>query len=93
MTTEKLRDCPFCGSKDVMKSLGVGLKWTVGCNNCGCRTKECTHSIDAVTSWNRRADDPAEEFDIEGCRERAQEFADNLAASMPGMFALKDVPF
>ena len=61
MTTEKLRDCPFCGSRNVGKHLGVGLMWTVGCDDCGSRTKECTYSIDAVTSWNRRAGDPAEE--------------------------------
>ena len=58
--TENLKTCPFCGSKDVTKSLGIGLKWTAGCNNCGCRTRECTHSIDAVNSWNRRAADQEE---------------------------------
>ena len=57
---EPLKNCPFCGSKDVTKSLGVGMKWTVGCNNCGCRTRECTHSIDAEDSWNRRVNDDCE---------------------------------
>ena len=58
--TENLNPCPFCGSKDVRRYLTIGMKWVAGCDACGCRTRECTHSIDAVNSWNRRADDQEE---------------------------------
>lgn len=51
------KNCPFCGSNDIHKSLMPGMTWVVGCNNCGCRTQEYTHSVDAEDSWNRRAGD------------------------------------
>ena len=60
---DKLRECPFCGSKDVSKRLTPGLAWAVGCDNCGCRTREYISSLDAETAWDRRADSKPEESD------------------------------
>ena len=51
---KELKNCPFCGSDNITKSLLPGLNWVVGCNNCGCRTPEYSHSCDAVSTWNRR---------------------------------------
>ncbi len=50
-----LSDCPFCGSSNVTTIMSIGIKWVVGCNNCGCRTSEYGFSGDAVSAWNRRA--------------------------------------
>ena len=55
-TTDE-KNCPFCGSNDVRRYLGVGLKWIIGCNNCGSRTKEFDSALEANTAWNRRACD------------------------------------
>ena len=52
--SEELKSCPFCGSKDITKNLSVGLVWIIGCNSCGCRTREHSYRIDAVNAWNRR---------------------------------------
>ena len=49
-----LEACPFCGSGKVTKNLSIGMKWQVGCNDCGCRTAEYNHSCDAVNAWNKR---------------------------------------
>lgn len=58
--SDKLRECPFCGSKETMLSLSVGMKWLAGCNRCGCRTGEYNYSLDASGAWNRRAADQEE---------------------------------
>ena len=57
MGHNELKSCPFCGSKDVMRHLGVGLKWIIGCNTCGSRTKEFDSVLEATTAWDRRACD------------------------------------
>ena len=51
------KSCPFCGGHNVKKNLVLGLKWIVGCDDCGCRTAEYDYSVDAVCAWNRRASD------------------------------------
>ena len=68
MMTKKLKDCPFCGSSDITQVLTVGLRWIIGCNNCGVRTREYTSSLEAVTAWNRRPDDcdQVDSLNIEG---------------------------
>ena len=53
-----LECCPFCGSKSVQKALLPGFSWVIGCNDCGCRTKEYISSLDAAAAWNRRVVDP-----------------------------------
>lgn len=57
-----LKNCPFCGSKDVRKYLTIGMKWITGCNNCGARTAEFDYSLDAVSSWDRRPEQDIQEL-------------------------------
>ena len=57
--TEKLKPCPFCGSKSVSKKTGVvaGLRMFL-CYSCGAtvsfQSKE--HDPQATHAWNRRAE-------------------------------------
>ncbi|MBQ7216955.1 MAG: Lar family restriction alleviation protein [Synergistaceae bacterium] len=78
---DKLESCPFCGSDNVSQVLMPGFSWIVGCNECGCRTSEYTHSADAVTAWNRRADQKDDTRSVE-----------DIMADM-GMSSMKETPF
>lgn len=51
----EMNECPFCGSENISRVLTVGMKWMIGCNTCGCRTKEFDSDLEAITAWNRRA--------------------------------------
>ena len=53
---EEYKPCPFCGSHNIAKGLLPGFTWTVGCNDCGCRTPETIRSNDAENSWNNRVE-------------------------------------
>lgn len=50
----KLKECPFCGSKSAWQAMMPGMMTVVGCDRCGCRTKEYAFPLDAVSAWNRR---------------------------------------
>ena len=86
---EELKPCPFCGSEDVVKNLGISLVWTVGCNKCGCRTAEYFLAIDAVDSWNRRANNTDEPRRISEIMSDMMPMID----SMPEMVDQKCTPF
>ena len=57
MEMKKIKDWPVYGSHDINRVLGVGLKWSIGCNTCGSRTKEFDSVLEATTAWDRRACD------------------------------------
>ena len=57
-----IKSCPFCGSKLVGcigKYIGgiTGEIRTYSCANCGASSGWRESAIDAITAWNRRADD------------------------------------
>jgi len=53
VSEEKLRPCPFCGSKNISKSMGEngdGTPWPyIECDDCGASTEPDV--------WNRRSTD------------------------------------
>lgn len=56
----ELKPCPFCGSKDLRIS-HVGRDWnSVICRDCGGEGPEELGREDAISSWNRRAGDEAD---------------------------------
>lgn len=59
---EKLKPCPFCGSRDVDVFDAAGEPYGcsqpyVHCNNCCADSKMCDSLDKAVAAWNRRAID------------------------------------
>lgn len=58
---EKIKPCPFCGSKDI-EILEWTFKndintWQVECQECGVSGSMYSIKAEAVEEWNRRADD------------------------------------
>lgn len=90
---EELRECPFCGSSSVTIVLGVGLMWSAGCNECGCRTQEYLHSVDAVTAWNRRPDQRGRQKDPDEEPRRVSEIMADMMGDMADLTDTKEVPF
>lgn len=68
--SEKLKPCPFCGSRDVdvldaggyvevLDACGDPYSFSlpyVHCNNCNADSKMCKSIDEAIAAWNRRAD-------------------------------------
>ena len=60
--TQKLKPCPFCGSKAVIYDhihTGSECRYSVACADNGCycsRLKNCTPmcKAEAISAWNRR---------------------------------------
>ncbi len=60
----KLRECPFCGSKQVGKGTDTVLFDIWGrnlqfcfCKECGARGEKNADIVEAINAWNRRAND------------------------------------
>ncbi len=55
--SEKLKSCPFCGSKaDVFENKFEGNKiYMVACEQCGISTAAYEHEQSAINDWNKRA--------------------------------------
>lgn len=60
----KLKPCPFCGSKNLMqygKKAGGGVQGYIVCQSCGCENHSflCENNDEAkkeaATKWNKRA--------------------------------------
>lgn len=49
---EKLKPCPFCGSKNILLT-NWGL-WRCWCKDCLAKTSDELKKIDAIEAWNRR---------------------------------------
>lgn len=55
---EKLKPCPFCGSKAEYERLGTSRhSCIVVCTNCGCRHESGDQDWYNGSSWNRRISD------------------------------------
>lgn len=58
----KLKQCPFCGSYDVVScfhnvwDLTYQKRHYVECMNCGASTDEYKNEECAIEAWNRRVD-------------------------------------
>ena len=69
MSEIKLKPCPFCGGKAVLKRDRVGL-YCAKCTNCGCMTTfqfdfgegEEVSKKKAADIWNRRAGEQYESW-------------------------------
>ena len=69
MMSEKLKPCPFCGTKLVeIRDNGVfnhaiyglepnNLPFYAFCTNCGARSDVCADYKIAIEAWNRRVND------------------------------------
>ena len=60
----ELKKCPFCGGETKIKSryigygsIGLGAHdwFTVSCQECHAKSDECADAEQAITAWNRRA--------------------------------------
>lgn len=51
--SEKLRQCPFCGSSNV-GVCNVGKIWFAYCDDCMAEGSVCDSKSDAMASWNLR---------------------------------------
>lgn len=52
-----LKNCPFCGSRNVAIHLSADARWHwVECGGCGARGPEVRVLMDVAGEWNRRAD-------------------------------------
>ncbi len=50
---EKLKPCPFCGSKEIVV-IENGGTYDVHCRNCGCGSPYRYKKEDVIKAWNRR---------------------------------------
>ena len=56
-----LKPCPFCGASAMVEYSGInGGIYYVQCTNCGVHLWDYGKS-DAISHWNRRAEDPDED--------------------------------
>jgi len=58
---KELRECPFCGSKDVkvaQDNYSPMSIYIAYCQDCGASGRLALTEEGAATAWNRRADDP-----------------------------------
>jgi Lar family restriction alleviation protein len=62
--TSKLRECPFCGCRDVWPVPALQRSWQVECPQCGARGPTRVNVIQAqdrlvgaVAAWNKRVGD------------------------------------
>lgn len=53
--SEKLKPCPFCGSKRIEISSN-GIVCVVYCTNCKASTNLAERKEDAIYLWNKRAE-------------------------------------
>jgi Lar family restriction alleviation protein len=52
---EKIKNCPFCGSKHLeIARTNINACW-VECDKCGAQTKSDPTRKGAIKNWNRRA--------------------------------------
>ena len=56
--SDKLKPCPFCGSKSmlILKTYGKLESYMVVCTQCGARTSGMGNQKGAINNWNRRND-------------------------------------
>jgi Lar family restriction alleviation protein len=61
--TIELKNCPFCGSKDigVFQTFYPG-GWVVACDDCHTETGQLNTKDEAVKFWNHREDDKVSEL-------------------------------
>ena len=52
---EKLKPCPFCGGKAVLKSYRFVNEFSVRCQSCGSTTDDFKTSEEAIAIWNKRS--------------------------------------
>ena len=75
---DKLLPCPFCNSNEVSISYGIQNNsektkhYYVECHLCACAGPESTLEINAIKSWNRRAEP------VPNILERLQSIHDNV---------------
>lgn len=56
--SEKLKPCPFCGSKAVLyKYHWWGTAYGIECSQCKGLIDRCLTKEEAIEAWNRRAKD------------------------------------
>ncbi|ENK7136053.1 Lar family restriction alleviation protein [Enterobacter roggenkampii] len=58
----ELKPCPFCGQKNLLISHQNRNICSVVCFDCGGEGPEELSRKEAITSWNRRAGDEANDF-------------------------------
>lgn len=51
---ERIKSCPFCGSKELQICRTNKYACWVSCDKCGADAKSDQHRVVAIQNWNRR---------------------------------------
>lgn len=64
--SERLKNCPFCGSKaELLIVPGEMTKWVVRCTKCCTNNGTFLSDHDAIEAWNRRVP-VVDEYEVDG---------------------------